>query len=207
MQVWCCDGPSPAELHDGQAARWLHGAAWNTPATREEIHRARHRHLTGCSRGVGIRLVRNPASKKVPAAELAALLTGWITSLGCRTRSLAALDQAVIEALGSQADVGLGSHVGAGAGESGQGQPPELLGETQARQVGELHELHAPDRPRVSALGGSSVTWPGEAPPTPIATSQPKPPPRRQLPRFEGSPSGFCLSPDQRPGLAGRCAG
>jgi hypothetical protein len=145
--------PSPAELHDGPAARWLHGAAWNTTATREEIHRARHRHLTGCSRGVGIRLVRNPASKKVPAAELAALLTGWITSLGCRTRSLAALDQAVIEALGSQADVGLGSHVRAGAGESGHGQLPELLGETQARQVGDLHELHAPDRPRVSALG------------------------------------------------------
>lgn len=153
VQVWCCDGPSPAELHDGPAARWLHGAAWNTPATREEIQRARHRHLTGCSRGVGIRLVRDHASTKVPAAELAALLTGWITSLGCRTRSLAALDQGVIEALGSQADVGLGSHVGAGAGESGHGQLPELLGEAQARQIGELHELHAPDRPRVSALG------------------------------------------------------
>jgi hypothetical protein len=66
---------SPAELHDGPAARWLHGAAWNTPATRE-IHRARYRHLTGCSRGVGIRLVRDRASTKVPAAELAALLPG-----------------------------------------------------------------------------------------------------------------------------------
>jgi hypothetical protein len=153
VQVWCCDGPSPADLHDGPAARWLHGAAWNTPSTREEIHRARHRHLTGCSRGVGIRLVRDDASAKVPAAELAALLTGWLTSLGCRTRSLAALDQVLIEALGSQADVGLGSHVGAGAGESGHGQLPEFLGEAQARQVGELHEVHALDRPRVSALG------------------------------------------------------
>jgi sulfatase-modifying factor enzyme 1 len=152
VQVWCCDGPSPAELHDGPAARWLHGAAWNTPSTREEIHRARHRHLAGCSRGVGIRLVRDHASAKVPAAELAALLTGWITSLGGRTRSLAALDQVLIESLGSKTDVGLGSHVGAGAGESGRGQLPELLGETQARQVGELHELHAPDRPRISAL-------------------------------------------------------
>jgi hypothetical protein len=153
VQVWCCDGPFPAELHGGPAARWLHGAAWNTPATREEIHRARHRHLTGCSCGVGIRLVRGHASAKVPAAELAALLTGWITSLGCRMRSLAALDQGVIEASGSQADVGLGSHVGAGAGESGHGQLPELVGETQAWQVGELHEIHAPDRPRISAVG------------------------------------------------------
>jgi hypothetical protein len=152
VQVWCCDGPSAAELHDGPAARWLHGAAWNTPSTREEIHRARHRHLTGCSRGVGIRLVRDHASAKVPAAELAALLTGWITSLGCRTRSLAALDQVLIESLGSKTNVGLGSHVGAGAGESGYSQLPELLGETQARQVGELHELHAPDRPRVNAV-------------------------------------------------------
>jgi hypothetical protein len=87
VQVWCCDGPSSAELHDGPAERWLYGAAWNTPSTREEIHRARRRHLAGCSRGVGIRLVRDHASAKVPAAELAALLTGWITSLGCRTRS------------------------------------------------------------------------------------------------------------------------
>jgi UTP-glucose-1-phosphate uridylyltransferase len=153
VQVWCCDGPSSAELHDGPAERWLYGAAWNTPSTLEEIHRARHRHLAGCSRGVGIRLVRDLASAKVPAAELAALLTGWITSLGCRTRSLFDLDQVLIESLGSETDVGLGSHIGPGAGESGQGQLLELLGETQAGQVGDLHELHAPDRPRVSALG------------------------------------------------------
>jgi hypothetical protein len=161
VQVWCCDGPSPAELHGGPAARWLHGAAWNTPASREEIHRARHRHLTGCSRGVGIRLVRDHASTRVPAAELAALLTGWITSLGRRTRSLAALDQAVIEALGSQADVGLGSHVGTGARESSHSQLPEPLAETQVRQVGELDELHAPDRPRVGALGDIPDAPPG----------------------------------------------
>jgi hypothetical protein len=153
VQVWCCDGPSPAELHNGPAARWLHGAAWNTPATREEIHRARHRHLTGCSRGIGIRLVRDHASAKIPVAELAALLTGWITTLGCRTRSLAALDQVLIESLISETDVGLRSHVGTSAGESGHSQLAEFLGETQAWQVAELHELHAPDRTRVSALG------------------------------------------------------
>jgi hypothetical protein len=152
VQVWCCDGPSAAELHDGPAARWLHGAAWNTPSSREEIHRARHRHLTGCSRGVGIRLVRDHASAKVPATELAALLAGWLTSLGCRTRSLAALDQVLIESLNSETDVGLGSHVGAGAGESGHSQLPELLAETQARQVSELHEFHAPNRPRINTL-------------------------------------------------------
>ena len=153
VQVWWCDGPSPAELHDGPAARWLHGAAWNTPSTCEETHRARPRHLAGCSRGVGIRLVRDHASPNVPAAELAALLTEWIISLGGRTRSLAAIDQVLIESLGSEADVGFGPHVRAGAGESGHGQLPELLGETQTRQVGELHELHPPDRPRISTLG------------------------------------------------------
>jgi hypothetical protein len=153
VQVWCCDGPSSAELHDGPAARWLHGAAWNTPASREEIHRARHRHLAGCSRGVGIRLIRDHASARVPTAELAARLAGWIASLCCGTGSLAVLDQSLIGALGSQADVGLCSHIGAGTGKPGHGQLPELLSEAQAGQVGELDELHTPDRARVNALG------------------------------------------------------
>ena len=59
LQVWCGDGPDAGQLCDGPAARWLHGAAWNTPDTPEEIHRPRWRHLAGSSRGVGIRLVRS----------------------------------------------------------------------------------------------------------------------------------------------------
>lgn len=106
VQVWCCDGPSSGALRESPATRWLHGAAWNTPATREEIHRARHRHLTGSSRGVGIRLVRDHATAELPAAELAARMAGWIVSLGRRTLTLSALDQGLIEALSSQADVG-----------------------------------------------------------------------------------------------------
>ena len=45
LQVWCCDGPG-GDLA-APAARWLHGAAWNTPGTPEEMHRPRGRHLPG----------------------------------------------------------------------------------------------------------------------------------------------------------------
>ena len=39
LQVWCGDGPdSPPAV---PASRWLHGAAWNTPATMQEIRRPR----------------------------------------------------------------------------------------------------------------------------------------------------------------------
>lgn len=52
-----CTGPvasagyrfADGELRLGPAARWLHGAAWNTPGTPEEIHRPRWRHLAGSS--------------------------------------------------------------------------------------------------------------------------------------------------------------
>jgi len=72
---------------------WLQAVAgWRTGGSR-------HRHLTGCSRGVGIRLVRDHANAKVPLAELAARMASWITSLGCRALSVIALDQGLIEAL------------------------------------------------------------------------------------------------------------
>ncbi len=61
LQVWCADGPPAAQSLGGPAARWLYGAAWNTPAATRETRRARHRHILGCSRGVGIRLVRDGA--------------------------------------------------------------------------------------------------------------------------------------------------
>lgn len=122
LQVWCGDGPATADLCDGPAARWLHGAAWNTPDTPEEIHRPRWRHLAGSSRGVGIRLVRDGACPPVSVGELARRLHAWISSLAGRSCSLAAADQRLIRALdGSQADAGLGSHVAAGTGEPRHG--------------------------------------------------------------------------------------
>ncbi len=64
LQVWCSDGPAAADCPGAPAARWLFGVAWNTPVTVQEARRARHRHILGCSRGVGIRLVprRHPAA-------------------------------------------------------------------------------------------------------------------------------------------------
>jgi transcriptional regulator with XRE-family HTH domain len=103
LQVWCGDGPddSPEAL----ASRWLHGAAWNTPGTPEEIRRPRARHLPGASRGVGIRLVRDGQHSAVSPEELAELLTGWIRSLSWRDRPLRDLDEALPRALAAlQAD-------------------------------------------------------------------------------------------------------
>ena len=101
-----------------QRARWVYGIAWNTPATREAAQQPRWRHILGCSRGVGIRLVRDRIYRPVPAAELASQLAGWISDLGDRSRPLREIDQQLIEALGaSQADVRLRAHVTAGPGE------------------------------------------------------------------------------------------
>jgi formylglycine-generating enzyme required for sulfatase activity len=122
LQVWCADGPTAGHFPCGPAARWLYGAAWNTPATAEEVGRPRHRHILGCSRGVGIRLVRDGAQHPVGIGELAARLTAWIAILADRSRPLAELDQWLIRALdASQADAGLRPHVAPGAGETGHG--------------------------------------------------------------------------------------
>jgi hypothetical protein len=123
LQAWCCDGP--AGDPSAPASRWLHGAAWNTPATPDEIRRPRGRHLSGASRGVGIRLVRDHAGRQpaATAGQLAAALTGWVRSLASRDRPLRDLDEALAGALAalSQADGGLRSHVRAGTGEPGDG--------------------------------------------------------------------------------------
>ena len=119
LQVWCCDGPAAAPSAPLQ--RWLHGAAWNTPGTLEEIHRPRGRHLSGASRGVGVRLVRDCAGQHAATtAEVAASINGWVRSLARRDRPLRDIDEALAGALaGLQADRGLRPHVGAGAGKPG----------------------------------------------------------------------------------------
>jgi hypothetical protein len=122
LQVWCGDGPGDEELCHGPAARWLHGAAWNTPATPQEIHWPRWRHLEGSSRGVGIRLVRDGARRPVSARELASRLSAWVTGLTDRSRPLTETGQQLIRALSaSQADAGLGAHVAPGPGEPRRG--------------------------------------------------------------------------------------
>jgi hypothetical protein len=164
LQVWCADGP---DLPGMPAMRWLHGAAWNTPSTPAEIHQPRHRHLTGCSRGVGIRLLRDSPLQAVPADALAATVQEWIEGLKDRGEPLAMLDDRLIQALqrltGSQPDAGLGTHVGTCAGEPVLGQLGEPLTEAESRQLGELDELHPPDRPGVGALRDRAETAPSPA--------------------------------------------
>jgi hypothetical protein len=109
VQVWCSDGP--LARFDQPVERWIHGAAWNTPATAEEVNRLRSRHLLGASRGIGIRLVRDVSAPFTgpTVAQAATMLDTWIDSLADRSRSLAALDFRGVAAL--QADVGLRAHV------------------------------------------------------------------------------------------------
>ena len=120
LQTWCCDGPD--ERTGGPAARWLHGIAWNTPATQQAAQQPRCRHVLGCSRGVGIRLVRDGSQPVVSTSELACRLKTWIARLADRSRPLAEIDEELIRALdASQADSGLRSHVAAGSGEPRHG--------------------------------------------------------------------------------------
>ena len=118
LQVWCSDGPARQGLAGGPAARWLHGIAWNTPATQDAAQQPRHRHILGCSRGVGVRLIRDGTQRPVRIGELAARLKAWISSLADRSGPLAEIDGQLIGALdASQSDAGLGAHVAAGTGE------------------------------------------------------------------------------------------
>ena len=122
LQAWCADGPPAAQGLGGPVARWLYGAAWNTPACIQEARRARHRHILGCSRGVGIRLVRDGAQKPAHIVDLAALLAAWISSLADRSRPIVGIDERLVQALdASQADAGLGAHVASSAREPGHG--------------------------------------------------------------------------------------
>jgi len=104
--------------------RWLHGAAWNTPATADEIHRPCDRHLSGASRGVGIRLVRDHAGwPPAEPAHISVILHSWIQVLADRSQPLHMLDgflNSTLTAL-SQPDRGLGPHIGASAREPGHG--------------------------------------------------------------------------------------
>jgi hypothetical protein len=121
LQLWCGDGPDAEVSSNCPVTRWLYGIAWNTPATRETAQQPRSRHLLGCSRGVGIRPVRD-GQQPVSADELARRLSQWISALDDRSRPLAEIDQQAIRLLDdSQADVRLGAHVAAGTREPVRG--------------------------------------------------------------------------------------
>ncbi|WP_051366672.1 hypothetical protein [Hamadaea tsunoensis] len=109
VQVWCGDGPPTP--HGQPVQRWIHGAAWNTPATIDEVNRLRSRHLLGASRGVGVRLVRDQPQPftRPTIAQASTALNTWIDSLTDRSRALDDLDMTIVRAL--QADVGLQTHV------------------------------------------------------------------------------------------------
>ena len=102
LQVWCVDGPSGPPW--APVSRYLHGAAWNTPGSREEVVRRRSRTLLGASRGVGIRLIRDASSGSPRSAqEIADRLRSWLSLLETGGHPLADLDRAAVEAL-SQPD-------------------------------------------------------------------------------------------------------
>jgi hypothetical protein len=102
VQIWCCDGPALPAAHPVQ--RYLIGAAWNTPATPADIHAERSRYLLGSSRGVGLRLVRDPdRAATLAVEEIATRLRARIDELGSHGLSPGDRDRRLIDAL-SQAD-------------------------------------------------------------------------------------------------------
>lgn len=80
--------------------------------------------MSGASRGVGIRLVRDRAGQPTAtAARVAAVLNGWVGMLCNRVWALSALDEALAGELValSQPDRGLRPHIGASTREPGDG--------------------------------------------------------------------------------------
>jgi len=100
VQVWCIDGPTRPPVGDASMTRYLYGAAWNTPATWDDIRAVRARHLVGCSRGVGVRLVcdaTTPAALRT--AAIASRLHAALSALTDRSAALHDLDAVIVEAL------------------------------------------------------------------------------------------------------------
>ncbi|TQN30336.1 sulfatase-modifying factor enzyme 1 [Haloactinospora alba] len=99
LRVWCCDGPGHG-TEWAPLTRYRHGAAWNTPASREEVTSRRSRHLLGASCGVGVRLTcASSTGPRCSLNEVADRLSRWLTLLGDRTRPLSELDREAIALL------------------------------------------------------------------------------------------------------------
>ncbi|WP_328965707.1 hypothetical protein [Streptomyces virginiae] len=102
LQIWCGDGPDQSEA--APLERHLFGAAWNTPGTKEEIAAVRSRYLLGSSRGVGVRLVREPDTPAYTALgvfEIAHRLNRWVADLDGPARPWGELDRHLVTELTS----------------------------------------------------------------------------------------------------------
>ncbi|MEV7869158.1 hypothetical protein AB0P17_24395 [Streptomyces sp. NPDC088124] len=100
VQIWCADGPANGDERPVQ--RHLFGAAWNTPGSATAIRELRSRYLLGSSRGVGVRLVRDPDTNETTglgAWEIAVRLNRWIDTLDGPARPLGALDRLLVTEL------------------------------------------------------------------------------------------------------------
>ncbi|WP_369185817.1 hypothetical protein [Streptomyces sp. Y1] len=100
VQIWCSDGPTTAS--DTPLLRHLVGAAWNTPGDARTVNERRARFLLGASRGVGVRLVRDPqdqAGGELGAWEIAQRITGWVGALEEPGRTPGELDRMLVDAL------------------------------------------------------------------------------------------------------------
>ncbi|MFC5668334.1 SUMF1/EgtB/PvdO family nonheme iron enzyme [Kitasatospora misakiensis] len=114
VQVWCQDGESGGL--EFPLRRYIVGAAWNTPSTRAAVSEVRSRYLLGASRGVGVRLVRDPsirAADEIGAWELAERVGSWVNSLDPTGVPVGYLDQALVTTL-------TGSCAESGEAEAGQ---------------------------------------------------------------------------------------
>ncbi|MFJ2414332.1 hypothetical protein [Streptomyces brevispora] len=102
VQFWCGDGPALPEAQPLQ--RYLFGAAWNTPSTEDAVSAVRSRYLLGSSRGVGVRLARDPQTTdaaRLGAWELAHLLNQWVDAVNESARTTpGGLDRLLISSLG-----------------------------------------------------------------------------------------------------------
>jgi formylglycine-generating enzyme required for sulfatase activity len=94
VAIWCQDGPAESEQSGGPMKKYFYGIAWNTPSTIEEARAVKSRHITGSSRGIGIRLVRDSAKNYTPEspADIAQSINVSFEALADRTQPLAKLE-------------------------------------------------------------------------------------------------------------------
>jgi hypothetical protein len=79
LAVWCSDGFS--ELPSAGSNRYMFGTAWNREASHQELTKLKARPLPGCSRSVGIRLIRDQ-DRKLTAPQLVERFEDWFSLLG-----------------------------------------------------------------------------------------------------------------------------
>lgn len=80
LAIWCIDGFN--EINELGEVKFMYGTAWNKNGDMSEVTIIKARPITGSSRGVGVRLVKDAAPKQtLSAKDLAARFDGWFTLL------------------------------------------------------------------------------------------------------------------------------